>query len=128
MVWTYWIGLSAIFSFLGVGMGAFGAHALKSTLTIQELQTFEVAVRYQMYHALALFGVGLLNLRIEMPSIKYTGVLFTVGIFIFSGSLFALVLTKQRWLGALTPIGGACFLVGWLSLFYTVLKIREGNG
>lgn len=105
------------FGFLGVGAGAFGAHALKARLSPAMIETFEVAVRYQVFHALALLAVGAL-LPPEAPAaMRWAGWSFVAGIVIFSGSLYLLVLTGIRWLGAVTPIGGVALLAGWLCLF-----------
>ncbi|MFW7379430.1 MAG: DUF423 domain-containing protein [Oligoflexus sp.] len=123
MNWTIWMIMGSIFSGLGVAFGAFGAHALKARLSPDMLAIFEVGVRYQMYHALALLGVGLLGTRVEHIGIKVTGITFVLGIIIFSGSLYALSLSGQRFLGAITPIGGVLFLVGWISLTISLFKL-----
>ena len=113
---TFFI-LAAFFGGLGVGLGAFGAHALRDRLTPDLLITFETGVRYQMYHALALFGVVLALSRWPQSSLAmWAGWLFVAGIVIFSGSLYTLALTGQRWWGAITPIGGVAFLAGWVCL------------
>lgn len=109
----------ALFAALGVLAGAFGAHLLEDVLTAERLDTFEVAVRYQMYHALALVGLGLFSER--MVSRK-SGYLFIAGILIFSGSLYVLILTDTPWLGAITPIGGVAFIAGWAVLLYESFK------
>jgi uncharacterized membrane protein YgdD (TMEM256/DUF423 family) len=109
---------------LGVGLGAFGAHALADRLTPADLATFETAVRYQMYHALALVGLGALRRGRPSRWFDRAGALFAVGIAIFSGSLYLLVLTGTRWLGAVTPLGGVAFLAGW-ALFATGLLREE---
>jgi uncharacterized membrane protein YgdD (TMEM256/DUF423 family) len=103
------IPTGCVLALLAVAAGAFGAHGLKATLTPSRLETFEIAVRYQMYHAIAIVLAGLL----EAP---VAGCCFIVGVAIFSGSLYLLVLTDQRWLGAITPVGGIFFLVGWAVL------------
>jgi uncharacterized membrane protein YgdD (TMEM256/DUF423 family) len=104
-----WTIVGAVLGFIAVAAGAFGAHGLKGVLTAERLETFEVAVRYQMVHALAILLAGLLG----APQAAWC---FFVGVLIFSGSLYLLVATDQRWLGAITPIGGLCFLAGWLAL------------
>ncbi len=108
--------LGAAFGFLGVAAGAFGAHALKSILTPDLLQVFEVGVRYLMYHALALVGVGLLGRQAPQRALNVAAGAFVAGIILFSGSLFLLAFNGTRWIGAITPIGGAAFLIGWASL------------
>ncbi|MCX6129386.1 MAG: DUF423 domain-containing protein [Proteobacteria bacterium] len=116
MLWTLWVGLGAFLSALGVALGAFGAHALKTRLSPEDLAIFEVGVRYQMYHALALLGVGFVASRIDSTLVRAAGYAFIFGILVFSGSLYALVGTGIRGLGAITPLGGLAFIVGWLLL------------
>jgi uncharacterized membrane protein YgdD (TMEM256/DUF423 family) len=111
-----WIVIGGLAAFLGVAAGAFGAHALRSRLSPDLLSVFEVAVRYQMYHALALVLVGLGDGRLSPGAARLAGILFTGGIVIFSGSLYALALSGVRWLGAITPLGGLLFLSGWVAL------------
>ena len=123
MLWTSWFGIGAMFSGLAVALGAFAAHGLKSRLSAYSLDVFETAVKYQMYHALALLALGLLASRIETTGVKVAGYSFTLGILIFSGSLYTLSLTGIKWLGAITPIGGVAFLVGWISLTITCFKL-----
>ena len=106
----------AVFGAIGVAAGAFGAHALASRLTPERLITFETGVRYQMYHALALILVGWF--AVQWPTWHFTasGIAFLIGITVFSGSLYLLVLTDTPWLGAITPIGGVAFITGWILL------------
>ena len=111
-----WIGLGSGFAFLGVAAGAFGAHALRGMLSDDALSIFETAARYQIYHALALLIVGLLVSRNAIGLIPMAGWLFTAGIILFSGSLYLLAITDVKWLGAITPLGGLCFLAGWAAL------------
>jgi uncharacterized membrane protein YgdD (TMEM256/DUF423 family) len=108
--------LGAGSAFLAVAAGAFGAHALRVRVGADLLATFETAARYQMYHALALLAVAWLTTRTAVPQAVWAGWLFVAGTVVFSGSLYALVLSGQRWLGAVTPIGGVAFLCGWLCL------------
>ena len=117
-----WFALGAIAAGLGVVLGAFGAHALKSRLTPDLLAIFETGVRYQMYHALALLAVGWAATRWASPWVNTAGWTFTLGILVFSGSLYLLALTGARWWGALTPIGGLAFIFGWLSLLLAALR------
>ncbi len=114
----------AIFGFLGVGLGAFGAHALKDKLDPYLLDVFEVGVRYQMYHTLALLFVAWAASRAPGMATQIAGWGFIVGTIIFSGSLYILALTGIRWLGAITPIGGVAFLVGWAALAIAFLKMK----
>jgi uncharacterized membrane protein YgdD (TMEM256/DUF423 family) len=96
-----------------VAAGAFGAHALKAILTPDMLTVFETGARYQMYHALALIAAGLSLERRPSPAFARAGWAFLVGIVLFSGSLSALALSGVRAFGALTPLGGLAFLIGW---------------
>ena len=108
--------LGALFGGVGVGLGAFGAHALKGRLSPEMLAVFETGVRYEMYHALALLLVGAVLTRVEGPALVVAGWSFTAGILLFSGSLYALALLGMPMLGAITPIGGVAFLIGWVAL------------
>jgi uncharacterized membrane protein YgdD (TMEM256/DUF423 family) len=109
--------LGSSFGFLGVAAGAFGSHALRSRLTPERQATFEVAVRYQLVHALAMFAVVFLRtIGPDTVAESVAGVSFAVGVVVFSGSLYALSLTGVRRWGAIAPIGGVCLLAGWLAL------------
>ena len=114
--------IGSISGFLGVMLGAFGAHALKGRLDAELLATFEIGVRYQMYHALALLAVGWAATRWPGAAVTASGWLFVAGTVIFSGSLYALALSGARWLGAITPLGGLAFLAGWLCLAWAAYK------
>lgn len=111
--------ISAVLGGLGVAAGAFAAHALRDLISERSLQIFETATRYQMIHALAL---GLVALLLWTPALQgsvalqVAGYAFLLGVLIFSGSLYALSLTQISILGAITPVGGIAFLIGWLSL------------
>jgi uncharacterized membrane protein YgdD (TMEM256/DUF423 family) len=104
-----WTVVGSLLALLGVAAGAFGAHGLKRVVDAARMETFEVAVRYQLVHAIAVVLAGLLG----APA---AGWCFLAGVVLFSGSLYLLVLTGQRWLGAVTPVGGILFLVGWALL------------
>ena len=109
-----------------VMIGAFGAHALRPTLEATgRLDTFETAVKYQMYHTLALFLVGLLQFHFSNKLVRTAGLFFLIGILIFSGTLYALCLTGITILGAITPIGGLFFIVGWLCLAISISKLAN---
>jgi len=115
----------SVLGFLSVALGAFGAHALKDFLSSnQRLATFETAVQYQMYHSLALVATGILALVLPKIDFGWIGLLFLIGIFIFSGSLYILCATGIRWLGAITPLGGVSFLVAWMWLAIKVWAAR----
>ena len=105
--------LASFLAALAVGLGAFGAHALEETLTPKRLHTWDTAVTYHMWHALALIGLALVSKVFEVDLI-WSMSLIVAGIFIFSGSLYLLCLTDTGWLGAITPIGGICFIAGWM--------------
>jgi uncharacterized membrane protein YgdD (TMEM256/DUF423 family) len=108
---------AAILGAVSVAVGAFGAHALKEILSEQSFNTYEVAVRYQFYHVLALALTGVIYGSYQNKRIVNAGRLFIAGIVLFSGSLYLLIsLPDLRWLGAVTPLGGACFIGGWLLL------------
>lgn len=112
----WWIVVGAVNAFLSVAAGAFGAHALKARLP-QDLQViFETGARYHMYHALALVAVGLLGTVRPSALLESSGWAMLAGIVLFSGSLYALALSGVRVLGAITPLGGLGFLVGWALL------------
>lgn len=109
-------------AFLAVALGAFAAHDLKGRLAPDLLAVFEVGVRYQMYHALALLAVAWAATRWPGTAVTASGWLFVAGTVIFSGSLYVLSLTGVRWLGAITPIGGLAFLAGWACLAWAALR------
>ena len=107
----------AFSAFVAVLAGAFAAHALRSRLGAEALSAFETGARYQMYHALALLAVGWAIQRYPgSRAAQWAGCLFVAGTVLFSGSLYLLALSGTRWLGAITPIGGVAFLLGWLCL------------
>lgn len=105
--------VGAVAAFLAVGLGAFGAHGLRARLSPEMLAVFETGVRYHMYHALAIVLVALIMGRFDGWMIRAAGWAFTAGIVLFSGSLYLLAVTGVTILGAITPIGGLAFLLGW---------------
>ena len=119
------VALGAASAFVAVGAGAFGAHALRARLAPDMLAVFETAARYQMYHAFGLLAAAWALERWPMATATAAGWCFIVGVALFSGSLYLLVLTGPRWLGAVTPLGGLAFLAGWLTL---ALATRQGSG
>ncbi|HET7498651.1 MAG TPA: DUF423 domain-containing protein [Candidatus Eisenbacteria bacterium] len=114
--------LGAVFGFLGVAAGAFGAHALRDTLPPDRLQVFETGARYQLIHALALIAVALALDRAASGALTAAGWLLVLGQVIFAGSLYALALSGVRLWGAVTPLGGLCYLVGWILLAIAFAK------
>ena len=113
---------SGVFGLLGVASGAFGAHALKSRLTEDLLTVFETGSRYCLIHAVALLCVSILSVVQPSKAVDRSGWFFVAGISIFSGTLWVLALSGQRWLGAITPIGGLCLIMGWSSLIMAGLQ------
>jgi len=113
----------AVLGALGVVLGAFGAHALKETLTASgRLDTYETAVKYQMYHSLALVMLGIIMNQFEHRMLHYSAYSFIAGMVIFSGSLYILCATGISKLGAITPIGGLFLIAGWLLLALGIYK------
>ena len=118
------VAIAAIFGLLAVIAGAAGTHALRDTLDASALRTFETAARFQMYHALALLAVGILSMRWQTRVLTVSAALFTVGILLFSGSLYILALTGIGIFGAIAPIGGISLMAGWASLILAAFRAR----
>jgi uncharacterized membrane protein YgdD (TMEM256/DUF423 family) len=116
------LSLGALLAGLGVAAGAFGAHGLSDDLSPDRMAVYETAVRYHLVHALALLIAGVLTISKAATLVTVAGYLFLAGVFIFSGSLYLLVLTDTPWLGAITPIGGVAWIVGWGLLALGVWK------
>lgn len=128
MIVKLFIIAGAINGFLAVALGAFGAHALKEKLSEKYLAIWETAVQYQMFHALALIAVGILmssKLLGPVSTLNTAGYLILAGIILFSGSLYVLSLTGVGVLGAITPIGGVAFLVGWIMIIVAAAKFAN---
>ena len=114
---------ACLFGGLAVALGALGAHALEGRLSVGDLATYETAVRYQFYHALALIAVVVVLGRWpQATAASVAGWLFVAGIVIFSGSLYVLVFSGIRWLGAITPIGGVAMIAGWITLAWAAWR------
>lgn len=124
MSWRSWLVAGALLAAVAVAAGAFGAHGLRGRLSPGDLATFETAARYQMYHGLGLVAVALLAER-GITGLNVSGWLFLVGILLFSGSLYLLTLAGLRWMGAVTPLGGVAFILGWVML--AVAGWRQSN-
>lgn len=107
---------AGVAGFTGVALGAFAAHALKTRLAPEALAVFETAVRYQMYHVFAICAAAWAWARWQHKTFAVAGCMFVAGIVVFSGTLYVLALSGERWLGAITPFGGLAFLTGWLCL------------
>ena len=119
---------AAVLGALSVILGAFGAHALKQLISDKNLQTYETGVRYQFYHVIALFITGILYKDFTNNYLQWAGRLFCLGILLFSGSLYLLSfieltdMTGLKWVGAITPLGGVCFIIAWLLLALGISK------
>ena len=116
--------VGAFSAFLAVGLGAFAAHSLKNRLAEEMLSAFEVGVRYQLFHSLALLAVAWALTRWSSTGIAVAGWLFIGGTVLFSGSLYLLSFSGARWIGIITPIGGVAFLLGWAFLGWSVWQAR----
>ena len=125
--------IGAISGALAVIIGAFGAHSLKPLLSQETLNTFETGVRYQFYHTFALLITAILYRRSPVKSIEWAGIFFISGIALFSGSLYLLTILDLAGavglsgIGAITPLGGACFIAGWISLFLGIRKSSHSS-
>ena len=115
--------LAGVNGFLAVSIGAFAAHMLRDRLSPELLNTFQSGVQYLMYHALALLGIGLMMLNFSASNLlRISAYLMMSGIILFSGSLYLLSITGIRWLGAITPLGGLCFLTAWALIVWFAAK------
>jgi uncharacterized membrane protein YgdD (TMEM256/DUF423 family) len=117
------LSAGGLLALAAVAIGAFGAHGLKTRLSPEMLAVYQTGVQYHFYHALgiALVGMALFHLP-DSPVLHASGWLMVAGIFLFSGSLYALALSGEKWLGAITPIGGAAFLLGWAAFAWAALR------
>ncbi len=114
--------ISSLLLALAVVLGAFGAHGLKARITPELLEVYKTGVEYHFYHALGLMLIGVLSFHINSGLINWAAILLIAGILIFSGSLYVLAITGIKWLGAITPIGGMSFIVGWILLAVGIWK------
>lgn len=108
--------------FISVALGAFGAHALKSKMSDYSMDVYKTAVLYQFIHTLGLFVIAWLQTQYSDPKINTAGIFLSLGIILFSGSLYLLATTGWKWLGPITPLGGLCFLIGWSLMFFTKIN------
>jgi uncharacterized membrane protein YgdD (TMEM256/DUF423 family) len=119
---------AAILGALSVALGAFAAHTLKQNISVNALEIFETAVKYQFYHVFALLIAGIIYKEFPNKFVNWSGKLFIAGIILFSGSLYlltavkAVLLAGYSWIGAITPLGGLCFILGWIFLFIGISK------
>ncbi|HSV11296.1 MAG TPA: DUF423 domain-containing protein [Hanamia sp.] len=119
---------AAILGALSVALGAFAAHTLKQNISVNALEIFETAVKYQFYHVFALLIAGIIYKEFPNKFVNWSGKLFIAGIILFSGSLYlltavkAVLLANYNWIGAITPLGGLCFILGWIFLFIGISK------
>lgn len=124
----FFLIIAALSGFFAVIVGAFAAHGLKKMLAPEMIEVVKTGVQYQMYHALALLLVGLwLSHKPDISGLKAGGLAFILGTLLFSGSLYALALGAPRWLGPVTPLGGLCFLLGWLFLLSAAWRIKPAD-
>ncbi|WP_217586613.1 DUF423 domain-containing protein [Lentibacillus saliphilus] len=114
--------IGVVNGFLAVALGAFGAHGLEGKISAKALSIWEKAVNYQMFHTMALLVTGILAGKIQSTGIMWAGGLFTAGIVLFSGSLYAYAIWGSKFLAMITPFGGVTFLIGWILLGYAVVK------
>ena len=123
------IAIASANGFLAVALGAFGAHSLESLIAPSLLNTYNTAVEYHMYHALALFGTALLSIHYPNEKLlSLSACLFVLGILFFSGSLYILSLSEIRWCGATAPIGGGLFLAGWgVLVWFGLRSVKPGD-
>lgn len=116
------LGAGAIITGIGVAFGAFGAHGLKSILNPASLAIYQTGVQYQLIHGLALVAIGSSQAAVQAVKLRLVSRLWVAGVVLFSGSLYALAITGIKILGAITPLGGVCFLSGWVILAVTALR------
>lgn len=112
----------AIFLSVAVVLGAFGAHGLKSKISPEMLEVYQTGVQYHFYHALGLLLIGVLTQQMSSGLLGWAALFLTLGIFLFSGSLYVLAISGIKWLGAITPLGGVSFIAGWILLAIAVWK------
>lgn len=124
----FFLMIAAVSGFFAVVIGAFAAHGLKQILAPELIEVVKTGVQYQMYHALALLLVALwLSHKPDVRGLKAGGLAFILGSLLFSGSLYALALGAPRWLGPVTPLGGLCFLMGWVLLLVAAWRTKPAD-
>ncbi len=118
---------ASVFLALAVAIGAFGAHGLKSHLSVEMIQIYKTGVEYHFYHALGLLLIGVLSISLPSNLLKWSAIFLIAGIVLFSGSLYVLAITGITWIGAITPFGGIGFIAGWMLLFMAFLRKKSSN-
>ena len=118
-----YIIIASLFAALAILFGAFGSHSLKSKLNPEQLVVFDIATRYLMYHALGIFGIGILAYSVPDSVVKIPVIIMFIGILLFSGSLYLISLKGYTKLGLITPIGGTAFIVSWVLLALNIYKL-----
>ena len=114
-----WIQLAGLMMFLAVTLGAFGTHSLRDKIPPASLEIFKTGILYQFVHSIGLFIVAWLVTQSADARVHFAGLFFLTGIFLFCGSLYLLAVTQAKWFGAITPIGGLCFLAGWTLIIHS---------
>lgn len=119
MIWAKW---GAALMFLAVAIGAFGAHGLRGKIDAHQMSIYQTGVLYHLIHALGLFAVAWLSSQHPSAKMFWAGTLSVTGIFLFSGSLYGLAISGQRWLGAITPLGGLAFMAAWVLVLISTVQ------
>jgi uncharacterized membrane protein YgdD (TMEM256/DUF423 family) len=123
-MWTWWLAVGSTLSAVAVGVGAFGAHALKGKLSVEDTAIFDTASKYLTTQSLGIILVALCMSRLDSTSLSIAACCMSIGVVVFSGSLYALIWTGNRGLGAITPIGGVLLLVAWLLVAFAAVSAR----
>ena len=126
-MWMVWTAVACVCGALGVALGAFGAHGLQGRLSAQDMQVFETAVRYQMYHVSGFLAVALASSHLDHVGVRVAGDLMLFGVALFSGSRYGWVAGAPRWLGVVTPFGGVALISGWLVLAASLLFLFQAR-
>ena len=113
----------SVFAALAILFGAFGSHALKEKLTLEQLEIYDIATRYLMFHALGIFALGILGYQVPSEVLTWPLLIMVFGTFIFSGSLYLISLAGYKKLGMVTPIGGLALIISWLMVAYNIYKL-----
>ena len=121
----FWLMMGCLFAGLSVLLGAFAAHVLKQSISVETMETFEIATRYMMFHSMALLVLGLWSHWEKWSSSFWAGFFFVFGIILFSGSLYGLALLQIQWMAYVTPAGGIFFVMGWLYFMFSVFSTRN---